>query len=140
MLPEKLYLSPNSIDMKRIFFFSLIAIAGFSASAQTTMVANQDIVQAIMVIDSLHFQNLSLVKQEIGYPKIARENNIQGTLEYFVTFDETGKAIDYNQLSQGQQILSDAVEQKIMHLKIDPWKLDMKPSKVISKVSFEFKL
>ena len=93
-----------------------------------------------MVIDTLHFQNLSQVKQEIGYPKAAEDNNVQGKVDYFVTFDETGKAIDFNILSIAHQILSEAIEQKIMHLKIEPWKLDSKPSKVIGRVSFEFKL
>jgi TonB family protein len=84
--------------------------------------------------------NLDQVKMSIGYPTIAKENDIQGKVLVKVLVDEKGKVACALLLRNPNPILSNAVLAKMDNLKFAPGGWEGQPTMCWVTLPFEFKL
>ncbi|MEO0896316.1 MAG: TonB family protein [Bacteroidota bacterium] len=84
--------------------------------------------------------NMDIVKRLIGYPKVARDNGIQGMVVVRVLVDETGAYEDHILINQVAEELSTEVEQQLPQLKFTPAIQNGRPIKFWVNIPFNFKL
>ncbi|MEM6763421.1 MAG: energy transducer TonB [Bacteroidota bacterium] len=84
--------------------------------------------------------NMAEVQKAIGYPQIARDAGIEGSVVLRVLVDEKGKYNKHKVLNQVHPILAKAVESKIRLLKFTPAIQGGKPIKFWVNIPFNFKL
>ncbi|MCI4669054.1 MAG: energy transducer TonB [Bacteroidia bacterium] len=64
--------------------------------------------------------NLSQIYHEIGYPKAAREQNIQGVVIAKILVDENGGYVEHEIIKSEHKILQEAVEPHLSKLIFNP--------------------
>lgn len=84
--------------------------------------------------------NLSDIQKAIGYPAVAREMNLEGTIVFRVLVDENGNYVKHLPPKSGHPILIKAVEEHINKVKFTPAIQGDKPIKFWVNVPFVFKL
>jgi TonB family protein len=84
--------------------------------------------------------NMREVKTAIGYPQAAIDSNISGVVVVRVLVDEAGKYVKHKVIKSPDEILSEAVENKIGNLTFSPAMVGEKAVKYWVNVPFHFKL
>ncbi|MEM6348299.1 MAG: M56 family metallopeptidase [Bacteroidota bacterium] len=84
--------------------------------------------------------NLREIRRAIGYPKIARDANIQGLVVARILIDEKGQYVEHEIISSAHEILGNAVEAQLSKLEMIPAIKDDKPVQFWINVPFNFKL
>jgi protein TonB len=84
--------------------------------------------------------NMAEVQKLIGYPQIARDAGIQGTVVMRVLVDKRGAYKKHRVVSQAHPILAQAVESQIGKLKFTPAIQGGKPIEFWVNIPFAFKL
>lgn len=98
---------------------------GFADKEEPMMPANSNAVpprpndfRAVQV--QAEVQNLAQVRREIGYPAIARDAEIEGTVIAQVLVDEQGKVIQHQIVRSAHPVLDRSVEAKLKKLSFTP--------------------
>ncbi len=84
--------------------------------------------------------NLGDVRQQIGYPEQAIEQNIQGNVVVRLLVDEEGQYIRHKIITSANPILRGAVEDHVAELQFSPARVDGKAIKFWINIPFSFKL
>ena len=84
--------------------------------------------------------NLAAIQQEIGYPKAASAQNLEGKVLIKVLVDKSGSYVRHEVLESPDEVFTDAIEQHIQKLKFEPAKKDDKQVKFWVSIPFNFKL
>ncbi|MEM6800331.1 MAG: TonB family protein [Bacteroidota bacterium] len=84
--------------------------------------------------------NIHNVKMMIGYPQIARDQGIQGTVLRRVLVSKDGTYIKHKLMNSSLKYLTEAVERHIDKLKFTPAVQDFKPIEFWVNIPFNFKL
>ncbi|MEM6344302.1 MAG: TonB family protein [Bacteroidota bacterium] len=84
--------------------------------------------------------NLSEVRQAIGYPEMAIQQNLQGNVVVRVLVDTTGDYLDHSVIASAHPVLGKAVEDRIAELKFSPAILKNKPIRFWVNIPFNFRL
>lgn len=85
-------------------------------------------------------QNLAQVRREIGYPTIAREAAIEGTVVARVLVDERGKVIQSQIVRSAHPVLDQSVEAKLKKLSFTPASQNGQLTQSWVNVPFQFTL
>lgn len=84
--------------------------------------------------------NLEEVKSLIGYPKAAKEAEIEGKVQISILVDTNGKYIDHSVVRTSHKILSKAIEKHIAKLRFKPALNGNEPISLWITMPFEFDL
>ena len=84
--------------------------------------------------------NINQLKQQIGYPEIARDAGIQGQVVVRVLVDKQGKYVKHQVVNQVHPLLSEAVEEHIEKLRFTPAIQAGRPMKFWVNMPFNFNL
>jgi protein TonB len=84
--------------------------------------------------------NLDAIKNQIGYPQIAKDAGIEGTVVVRILIDKNGDYRDHRILKQVHPILSKAVEEQLKQLRFTPGIQAGKPIKAWINLPFQFRL
>ncbi|TAE56001.1 MAG: energy transducer TonB [Bacteroidetes bacterium] len=84
--------------------------------------------------------NLDDIKKLVGYPQIARDAGIQGTVVVRVLVDKKGNYGKHRIISQAHPVLAKAVEEHLAKLKFTPAIQGGKPIQFWVNIPFNFKL
>lgn len=84
--------------------------------------------------------NLDEIRQSIGYPAMAKEAEIEGTVELRILIDEEGNYVRHVALKEGHPALLKAVAREIQRLQCDPAIQAGKPVKCWITIPFRFSL
>lgn len=84
--------------------------------------------------------NMDDVKDLIGYPPMAKEAEIEGTVIMRIQVDRFGNFSDYRIIKNPHPILTDAVSKQLNHLKFIPGLMNNSPVKVWVTIPFKFSL
>jgi TonB family protein len=84
--------------------------------------------------------NLDEIRESIGYPGIAREAEIEGTVKVRILIDEEGNYVRHITLQEGHPALLKAVSREIPRLQCNPAIQDGKPVKSWITIPFPFYL
>lgn len=85
-------------------------------------------------------QNLAQVRREIGYPTIARDAAIEGTVVARVLVDERGKVIQHQIVRSAHPVLDRSVESKLKKLAFTPASQNGEAVRTWVNVPFQFTL
>lgn len=85
-------------------------------------------------------ENLTDIKELIGYPADARRSQVTGTVLVQVLVDENGKVAKYQVISDTLPIITARVIEFLPMLKISPAQMDKKPIACWVEIPFEFTL
>ncbi|MEZ4685342.1 MAG: TonB family protein [Bacteroidia bacterium] len=128
--------------MKHLILFS--AILTFSLSftyAQADSLNQEPDINAFFFVDEEpQPTNMEEVRQLIGYPPEAVEQDIQGQVVVRMLVGEDGSYIRHKVIMQGDPILATAVEAQVAKLKFKPAISNGKPLKFWVNIPFAFKL
>lgn len=84
--------------------------------------------------------NLNAVKKNIGYPQIAKDAGIEGSVVVRILVDKNGDYRDHRIIKPVHPILSKEVEAHLKELKFTPGIQSGKPIKVWVTIPFQFRL
>lgn len=84
--------------------------------------------------------NIGKVKEDIGYPPLMKEAEVEGTVYVMVLVDEKGKVIDKEVKSSRHPILTKAVLKEVPNLRFKPATLATEEVALWVTIPFEFKL
>jgi TonB family protein len=84
--------------------------------------------------------NMADIRQEIGYPNLARDAGISGQVIFRVLVGKDGKLLEYKIIKDAHPILRQAVEKEIMNLRFSPGIIKSKATKFWVNIPFSFKL
>lgn len=84
--------------------------------------------------------NMADIQREIGYPKDAREQGIQGMVVLRILVGTDGTYIRHELVNQADESLVQAVEAKVASLMFTPAQSDGSPVKFWVNVPFGFKI
>ena len=85
-------------------------------------------------------ENLGEVRQMIGYPEMAIQQNVQGNIVVRVLVDQEGSYVRHSVISAAHPILAQAVEDHIATLRFSPAKVEGKAIKFWVNIPFNFRL
>ncbi|MEL7534020.1 MAG: TonB family protein [Bacteroidota bacterium] len=84
--------------------------------------------------------NLAEVREAIGYPEMAIQQNLQGNVVIRVLVDTTGEYLDHSVIASAHPVLGKAVEDHIADLTFSPAILKNKPTRFWVNIPFNFRL
>jgi TonB family protein len=84
--------------------------------------------------------NYDSIQELIGYPQIALENGIEGTVVVRVHLDTTGKVIDWKTIKRAHPVLQTAVEENVGKLRFANISPKIPPNLYFINVPFRFQL
>ncbi|MEL7532700.1 MAG: energy transducer TonB, partial [Bacteroidota bacterium] len=84
--------------------------------------------------------NMIDVQKNIGYPKAARDNDIQGLVIAKVLVSKEGEYISNTIINSPDPVLTKAVQVQIEELRFEPAKKDGKAVQFYVNIPFNFKL
>lgn len=85
-------------------------------------------------------ENLTYVRQKIGYPEIAKRSGIMGLVVVRVEVNEKGRVSDYELLHAPHKLLTEPVVASLTDLRFLPGAVDGTPTKRWVEVPFSFQL
>ncbi len=85
-------------------------------------------------------QNLSFVRQKIGYPKLAKESGILGRVMVRVTVSTGGRVTDYEILTSPHRLLTEPVVAGLPELRFSPGSVNNAPVETRVDLPFDFQL
>jgi TonB family protein len=125
--------------MKRLFLLSFLLVYSLSATyAQADSLP--DINAFIFAEQEPEPTNMAEIRQLIGYPPEAVEQNIEGQVVVRVLVDENGKYIKHKTIVKGDPLLTSAVEARVDKLEFSPAVQGGKNIKFWVNIPFSFKL
>ncbi|MEM9983495.1 MAG: TonB family protein [Bacteroidota bacterium] len=84
--------------------------------------------------------NLIEVKKTIGYPKAARDQQLQGQVVARVLVDQNGQYVEHNWVQEEPAMLAQAVEKELSSLRFEPAQHEGKAVKFWVNIPFTFRL
>lgn len=134
---------------KSFFALPLVAVLGFFFAGPSTClgqslereaIENLSSDEAVEVDEKPIPANLREIQMDMGYPKEAKEKNIEGTVIAKVLVDKSGKYERHEIVQEGNPILAAAVEKHLAKLEFSPAKKDGKALKFWVTIPFKFKM
>ena len=128
--------------MKKLILFSIFLSLSLSLSyAQTDSLDQEPDINAFIFVDEEPRPvNMNQIRQLIGYPPEAVEENIEGQVVVRVLVDEAGNYTKHKVIVIGDPLLAEAVESQIENLKFSPAIQNGEKIKFWVNIPFSFKL
>jgi Gram-negative bacterial TonB protein C-terminal len=119
--------------MKTYAFLLFFSVLAFFVRVQAQPVGAGLLVEPIPI-------NLDELKRVIGYPMLAKEDEIYGDVLAAIKIDSTGHYLEHYLLYSCHPILGDAVEAQLSNLRFVPGKMDGKPRPFWVTIPFNFRM